>query len=78
MEQKEEKQRERKQDIKRGVRTQKMMTFRCDNDVAEILSCVANKGRLLNDLVKEWAKSRNRVETDDPPDSYRIPLNDEM
>lgn len=77
MEQKEEKQRERKQDIKRGVRTQKMMTFRCDNDVAEILSSVANKGRLLNDLVKEWWKSRNRHEEDYHPGENNIPLSDE-
>ena len=77
MEQKEEKQRERKQDIKRGVRTQKMMTFRCDNDVADILSCVANKGRLLNDLVKEWAKSRNFHEEDYHPGENNIPLSDE-
>ena len=76
MEKKEE--RQRKAEIKKGQRTQKMMSFRCDNDVADILSRVVNKGRLLNDLVKEWAKSRNRVETDDPPDSYRIPLSDEM
>lgn len=76
MEKKEE--RQRKAEIKKGQRTQKMMSFRCDNDVADILSRVVNKGRLLNDLVKEWAKSRNRVETDDPPESYRIPLSDEM
>lgn len=77
MEQKEEKQRKRKQDIKRGLRTQKMMTFRCDNDVADILSCVANKGRLLNDLVKEWSKSRNFYEEDYHPGENNIPLSDE-
>lgn len=77
MEQKEEKQRERKQDIKRGVRTQKMMTFRCDNDVADILSSVSNKGRLLNDLVKAWWKSRNRHEEDYHPGENNIPLSDE-
>lgn len=77
MEQKDEKQRSRKQDIKRGVRTQKMMTFRCDNDVTEILSCVSNKGRLLNDLVKEWWKSRNRHEEDYHPGENNIPLSDE-
>lgn len=77
MEQKEEKQRSRKQDIKRGMRTQKMMSFRCDNDVAEILGCVSNKGRLLNNLVKEWWKSRNRHEEDYHPGENNIPLSDE-
>lgn len=77
MEQKEEKQRERKQDIKRGVRTQKMMSFRCDKDVEEILSSVSNKGRLLNDLVKEWWNSRNQHEEDFQPGEYNIPLSDE-
>lgn len=77
MEQKEEKQRSRKQDIKRGVRTQKMMSFRCDKDVEEILSSVSNKGRLLNDLVKEWWKCRNRHEEDFHPGENNIPLSDE-
>lgn len=77
MEQKEEKQRLRKQDIKRGVRSQKMMTFRCDNDVAEILATVSNKGRLLNDLVKAWWNSRNRHEEDYHPAENNIPLPDE-
>lgn len=77
MEQKEEKQRSRKQDIKRGVRTQKMMSFRCDKDVEEILSCVSNKGRLLNDLVKAWWNSRNIHEEDYHPDENQIPFSDE-
>ena len=77
MEHKEEKQRSRKQDIKRGVRTQKMMSFRCDKDVEEILSSVSNKGRLLNDLVKEWWKCRNRHEEDYHPGENNIPLSDE-
>lgn len=77
MEQKEEKQRERKHDIKRGVRTQKMMSFRCDKDVEEILSSVSNKGRLLNDLVKAWWKSRNCHEEDYHPGENNIPLSDE-
>ena len=68
----------RQEGRKLGQRTQKMMAFRCDNDVAEILATVANKGRLLNDLVKEWAASRNRKETDYPPEENDIPMPDEQ
>lgn len=75
---KQEKERVRKEGRKLGQRTQKMMAFRCDNDVAEILATVANKGRLLNDLVKEWAASRNRKDTDYPPEENDIPMPDEQ
>lgn len=74
---KQEKERVRKEGRKVGQRTQKMMAFRCDNDVADILATVANKGRLLNDLVKEWASSRNRKRVDYPPEENNIKMSDE-
>lgn len=75
---KQENERVRKEGRKKGQRTQKMMAFRCDIDVAEILATVANKGRLLNDLVKEWEASRNRKEIDYPPEENNIPMSDEQ
>lgn len=36
----------------RGIRTQKMVSFRCDFAVFEKLTTVANKGRLINDLLR--------------------------
>lgn len=54
--------------IKDGI-TQKLMTFRADIETLEILTSVANKGRLINRLVQEWARSRNadESETDEDP-----------
>lgn len=53
MEAQNEKKRIRKADIKKGERTQKMMTFRCDLDNVEWLEQVANKGRYINDLIRQ-------------------------
>lgn len=74
----EQKVRLRKEYAKHGSE-QKMMTFRADVDVVAILANVANKGRLLNNLVKEWAVSHQTmmVEHDDPPEDSEIPLCDE-
>lgn len=76
MEQKKE--RMRKEYAKNGS-AQKMMTFRADVDVVAILANVANKGRLLNNLVKEWAAAHQpmKVEHDDPTEDQEIPLCDE-
>lgn len=38
---------------KRGEITQKMMTFRLDADLIENLENEANKGRLINQLLKK-------------------------
>lgn len=48
---KEEKERMRKAYAPKGERSQKMMSFRVDNDVAEWLSQQPNKGRYINDLI---------------------------
>lgn len=41
----------RKEGKKRGVTTQKMVTFRCDLDNIEWLETKVNKGRYINDLI---------------------------
>lgn len=75
----EQKERLRKEYAKNGS-AQKMMTFRADVDVVAILANVANKGRLINNLVKEWAAAHRpmAVEYDDPPEDNNVPLCDEL
>ena len=68
----EDKERIRKAGIQKGQRTQKMMAFRIDEDVQAILEKVQNKGRVVNDAVKEWWISRNREEHDYSPDEDRL------
>lgn len=47
---------------KRGAgTTQKMVSFRADLEVVEILERQPNKGRLLNQLVMDWAKDHGEV-----------------
>lgn len=69
MEQKKERLRK---EYAKGGSSQKMMAFRADVDVVEILSKVANKGRLINDLIKEWAAAHRPlvVEHDEPPEAH--------
>lgn len=64
---KDTKKQERKSRSKNGERTQKMMSFRVDADVASILLTVANKGRLLNNLLREWAQAHPHREVHDYP-----------
>lgn len=40
-----------------GQRTQKMMSFKVDLDLAEMLVEVKNKGRLINNLLREYFKA---------------------
>lgn len=51
---KEEKQRLRKE-RKKGVRSQKMINFRCDLDNVEILNRVPNKGRYINEAIRSYS-----------------------
>lgn len=51
---KEEKQRLRKE-RKQGVISQKMINFRCDNDNVEILNRVPNKGRYINEAIRNYS-----------------------
>lgn len=68
MKEKEEKQL-RKQRAKNGERTSKMMSFRADEMTVSILSKVQNKGRLINDLVKQWWRKEPSItlDPDEPP-----------
>lgn len=42
--------------FEKGKRTQKMMTFRLDCDLETKLNQESNKGRLINDLLREHFK----------------------
>lgn len=42
--------------FEKGVRTQKMMTFRLDSDLETMLKQESNKGRIINDLLREHFK----------------------
>lgn len=53
MKQTEEKERQRKAYAARGERSQKMMSFRVDNEVADWLNQQPNKGRYINNLIRE-------------------------
>lgn len=50
---KQEKERMKKEYAPAGQRSQKMLTFRCDNDLLPWLSQQANKGRYINDLIRQ-------------------------
>lgn len=66
----EEKQKQlRKQRVKNGERTSKMVSFRADELTLQILAKVQNKGRLINDLVKQWWRREPSVtlDPDEPP-----------
>lgn len=56
---KNEKKQQRKKYAEKGSRGQKAFTFRCDWDVMAILDKCENKGRVINNAVKDWAR-RNR------------------
>lgn len=47
-----EKEKVRKGGQTQGVRTQKMMSFRIDNDLLEWLDTKVNKGRYINELIR--------------------------
>ena len=48
----------RKEYGKKGERTQKMMSFRVDNDLIEWLESQPNKGRYINNLIAEDKKKQ--------------------
>lgn len=73
MKEKEEKQL-RKQRAKNGERTSKMMSFRADEMTVRILSKAQNKGRLINDLVKQWWRKEPSITLD--PDELPTELDD--
>lgn len=64
----------RKQRVKNGERTSKMVSFRADELTIQILSKVANKGRLMNNLVKNWWRREPSVTLD--PDELPSEIED--
>lgn len=52
VEEQEKQQRTRRAYAKRGSRSQTMMSFRIDNDLLEWLNAQSNKGRYINDLIR--------------------------
>lgn len=50
------KERIKKDNIKHGVRTQRMFNFRLDNDLQNWLSQQPNRGRYINNLIREDMK----------------------
>ena len=47
------KKQERKTYAKRGERSQKMVTFRLDLDLVDYLENLPNKGRFINDCIRQ-------------------------
>lgn len=57
---KEEKERMRKAYAKKGERSQRTMSFRLDNELADWLSRQPNKGRYINELIRaDMLKSKD-------------------
>ena len=54
----EEQQRTRKEYAKKGERSQKMMSFRVDNDLIDWLESQTNKGRYINNLIADDKRKR--------------------
>ena len=63
---------QRKERAKNGTRTQKSMCFRVDNDVQEMLTSFMNKGRAINEAIREYYKARNKPEHDDGIEAQQI------
>lgn len=53
--------RQRKDNIKKGERTQRPFCFRLDNDIRERLRAVANKGRFINEAIRDKLDSLGNV-----------------
>lgn len=53
---KEEKERQRREYAPAGERSQKMISFRCDNENVDWLNQQPNKGRAINRLIAEARK----------------------
>lgn len=51
----------KKGDNRTGRITQKMMSFRLDNDLEEYLGKQVNKGRFINNLIRE-DRDKNSIE----------------
>ena len=52
------KQRTRREYAKRGERSSRMWSFRIDFENWDALAGVANKGRLVNQLIEQWRRQQ--------------------
>lgn len=59
----EKKERIKKEYDRKNGQTQKLMTFRCDLENIEALKTIANRGRLINSLLRDYFESKNRDES---------------
>lgn len=57
---------------KHGSRTSKMMSFRCDGDNLGLLAQVANKGKLINELLRDYFIGLKPEPADTSPKEYEI------
>lgn len=63
---------QRKQYDKKGEKKSRMVSFRADENVCQLLSSVSNKGRLLNDLVTAWGNGTRYQGNEQPPKQWSI------
>ena len=68
METEENKKQSRKKRAANGEKKSKMYSFRADELTIDILKKVENKGRLINDLVKQWWRKKPSELIDDDID----------
>lgn len=71
----EENKQQRKKYAKKGERSQKMVTFRLDNDLVTWLERQANKGRFINNAIRTLLNLKagyNRFDEDASPDENLI------
>lgn len=66
---------ERRAYAKRGACTSKMMSFRCDGDNVTCLQRVMNKGKLINDLLRDYFCGLPQEPEDYDPDENNIDYN---
>lgn len=62
----------RKSYAKRGACNSKMMSFRCDGDNLGFLAKVANKGKLINDLLRDYFGKIKAEPADYPPEENEL------
>ena len=68
----EQEKQQRKQRAKNGTRSQKMVNFRADEDVVKFLETCLNKGRAINEAIREYKRARNKPEHDDGVEAQQI------
>lgn len=73
MEEKKERSQQRKKYAKAGTRTQKMLSFLLDNDLRDWVNKQTNKGRYLNNLIRQHMMSSKLDRLEYKPDEDEWP-----